>query len=119
MRSIQPSPARPAFAAAFGAEFSRLAPSLASVFDAGGRVDLAQNRPVLFVFDGNELVLFLELVLEGGPLPREGEEGFLDLLDQLGIEIVDVAVARGREGLRLVDRADLRLVEHLAVDHAV
>ena len=99
-QTLDPKHARPPgaeFEAAFGAWFARLAPSLASVFDAGGLVDLAQNRPVFFVFDRDELVFLLELGLQRRALPREAEERLLDLLDQLRVEVVDVAVAGGRE----------------------
>src|SRR5258705_217021 len=52
-------------------------------------------------------------------LPRKLKERLLDLLDQLRLEVVGIAVAAGREGLRLVDRADFRRFEHLAVKHPV
>src|SRR5690242_2807825 len=91
--------------------------SFAGIFHPGRRVDLADDAPVLLVVDRDEAVLLLELGLEARALPREGEERLLDLLDQLGIEIVGIAVARGGESLRLVDRADFCRIHHLAIDH--
>ena len=52
---------------------------LAGVFDAVGRVDLADHVPVLLVGDGDELALLLEFLLQRGAFPIEGEERFLDL----------------------------------------
>src|SRR5437016_13882250 len=88
---------------------------LAGVLDAGRRVDLADHAPVLLIGDRDEAVLVLELRLEGRALPREGEERLLDFLGQRRIEIMGVAVAGGREGLGLVDRADLGGIDDLAV----
>src|SRR5689334_17395099 len=74
------------------------APLFTSVFDPGGLVDLADHGPVLLEGDRQEAVLFLELLLQRGAFPGEGEERLLDLLDQLRVEVVGIAVARGREG---------------------
>jgi hypothetical protein len=45
---------------------------------------------------GVNLSSFLELLLQLGAFPRKAEEAFLHLLGELRIEVVDVAVARGR-----------------------
>src|SRR3546814_10337998 len=84
---------------------------LALVADARGLVDLADDVPVRFVVDRDELVLDGKFLLQGRALPLEREEGLLDLGDQLGMQVVGIAVARGREGLRLVagDRKSTRL----------
>src|SRR5882757_5894177 len=70
---------------------------LASVLDPGRLVDLAQNRPILLVFDRNELAFLFELGRERRTLPRKLKERLLDLLDQLRLEVVGIAVAAGRE----------------------
>ena len=74
-----------------------------SVLDAVGRIDLADDVPIVFVNDRDELAFagFLELLLEGRAFPFKGEESLLDLRRQGRIEVVDVAVSGGREGLRL------------------
>jgi hypothetical protein len=53
---------------------------------------------------------FSNSFLQRRAFPVEAEERLLDLLLQLGLEIVDHAEAGGREGLRLVDRLDLLLL---------
>ena len=81
-------------------------PLTAVVLHAIRLVNLANDVPVGLVVDGDEAVLLLELLLQIGPGPLEGEERLLDLGDQFRVEVVRMAVARGREGLRAVDGAD-------------
>src|SRR5262245_46027777 len=88
----------------------------AGVFDPGRRVDLADHAPVFLVGDWHEAIFGLELGLQRRAFPREGEERILDLGGERRIEIVGVAITGGGEGLGLVDRPDLRLVDHLAIE---
>src|SRR3546814_16344644 len=61
--------------------------------------------------------LFPYTTLFRSALPLEREEGLLDLGDQLGMQVVGMAVDRGREGLRLVDGPDRVGLHELAVEH--
>jgi hypothetical protein len=88
------------------------------VLDTVGRIDLADDIPeILVVIQELAFVGLLEFLLQRRAFPVEGEEGFLDLVLKLGLEVVDNAEAGGREGLRLVDRLDLVGGDHLALDH--
>src|SRR5581483_4929224 len=78
----------------------------------------ADDTPVFLVGDRDKPVLTLEFRLERGALPGKGEEGFLDLRLQRRIQVVREAIARRRKRLGFVDRADLRLVHHIAFKHA-
>src|ERR1700688_484368 len=70
---------------------------LAGVFHAVRRVDLADHAPILLVGDRHKAIFVLEFRLERGTFPLECEESFLDFGNKFWIEIIDVAVAGGRE----------------------
>ena len=85
----------------------------AVVANAVGGIDLTHDIPMGLVPDVDEAIRPLELFLEV-LIPLIGEESFLHLCNQDRVQVVCVSVARGREGLGLVDRAQFALVDDAA-----
>src|SRR5210317_440686 len=86
---------------------------LAVVGDAVGGVDLANHVPVGLVIDCYETAFLLELFLQVGTFPVEGEEGLSDLGRHHGMQVVRMAIAGSREGGRLVDRNEAGRIDDL------
>src|SRR5690554_1803049 len=73
----------------------------AVVGDPVGGVDGTNHFPVLLIGNGHELGLtgVGEFRFQGAAFPLKAEEGVLDLLSELGVQVVNVTVAGSGEGL--------------------
>src|SRR5690606_38353552 len=63
---------------------------LLRVLDAVRFLDLADDFPVPLVLDRDELAHPFELLAQGRSLEVEAEEGLLDLLDELGLQVMGI-----------------------------
>src|SRR6266702_2752329 len=80
--------------------------------------DLAHDRPVLLVGDREEAVVAVELLDHLGR-ETEGEEAVLNLLGEIGLEVVRIGEGGGREQGALVDDPEIVAFDRASRRHPV